>query len=156
MGKRGKLIEDPAVEALFDNPDIFEEADLSCADEEITELEDTIGRPLPGFVSSLLKVSDGGLLQGPHNVIHLASKDQLLSWSHEGAIDSLGAFPFAHDGFNTVFVLDTEGEWGGAEGAVYRLELGRQAKRHNHMSAIRVAENIGSLLKHLVAGKDPW
>jgi len=137
--------------------DIYEEAETGCDDEEIAEVEEHIGRPLPEPVAACLRVSDGARLHLRHQVIHLASRTQLEAWHAEGAIDDLGAFPFAHDGDDHLLVLDTDGEWGGERGSVYRLQLS-QRFIHGRLihGALPLSQNMSGLFNMVMKGRDLW
>ena len=137
--------------------DVYEEVETSCNDDEIAEIEDMLGRTLPDSVAAILRISDGARLHLSHQIIHLASRNQLEAWHAEGAIEDLGAFPFAHDGDQHLLVLDTEGEWGGAAGAMYRLQLSQRPLLGCSLhGAVRLSGSMDGLLKNLIKGRDLW
>jgi len=142
---------------LTANADVFEESEPGCDDDEIAEVEEHIGRSLPEPVAAVLRVSDGARLHLRHQVIHLASRTQLEAWHEEGAIDDLGAFPFAHDGDDHLLVLDTDGEWGGARGSVYRLQLS-QRFIHGRLihGALPLSQSMRGLFTMVMKGGDLW
>jgi len=116
-----------------------------------------LGRPLPEELADLLRISDGASLRGPHTTLHLASSEQLASWARQGALDELESLPFAQDDEGAVLVIDTEGDWGGPEGAVYRLTDSRpRIARIAIIDAVRLADSLGELLTHMAAGRDAW
>lgn len=145
------------ISLLEEHPEIFEAAEDGCEEEELDELEQALGRPVPVELVELLRSSNGGTLHGPQQTVHLASTEDLMAWHEEGAMEELGTFPFAHDGGKTVLVLDSDGEWGGPQGGVYRVHVGLRAIRGFPVQdAFRVADSLSELIGHVVAGKEAW
>lgn len=142
---------------LTQHPGILEAATYGCEDDDIAEVEGALGFELPIDLASLLRFSDGGVLHGPTRAIHLASSEELVEWARDGVAQRLEALPFARDDTGIVLVTDTSGDWGGPDGAVFRLEVGR---RHIHghpvQDAIKIADSLSDLLEHLAAGRDAW
>jgi hypothetical protein len=137
--------------------EVYEELETSCDDDQIAEIEDALGRTLPDSVAAILRVSDGARLHLSHQIIHLASRTQLVAWHKEGAIEDLGVFPFAHDGDQHLLVLDPDGEWGGAAGTVYRLQLSLRPLLGSSLhGAVRLSGSMRSLIKNLMKGRDLW
>ena len=142
---------------LEQHPAIFEAAEFSIEDDALAELEAALGIDLPKDYIELLRLSDGGRLVGPTRTIHLASSEELIGWAQQGVIHQLEALPIAQDEAGTILVIDTEAEWGGPDGAVYRLTMGRRfVHGHPVQDAFKVADSLTELLGHLAEGKDAW
>ena len=147
----------PLEDLVLQHPEILDASDFACDDEDIDRIEDALGYPLPDEFRSLLRLTDGGVLRGPHAIAHLATADQLAEWAGAGVHQDLESIPFAHDAAGTVLVIDGKGEWGGAAGAVYRLRTARRAPgRAPVRDAVRLADSLGALLGHLAAGRDAF
>ncbi len=139
---------------LESRPDVFDPTGDGCDEETLTELEQELGGELPEPLPSLLRVSDGGIIHGPAQSLYLASIEDYLSWKEEGITDDLGTVPFAHDGETSVLVLDPEGNWGSPAGGVYRVMVGQRAIRGFPIQdAVRIADSLPSLVRHLVDGQ---
>lgn len=147
----------PAVlEDLFhQHPHILDPSDFACDEDDLAILEDALGCELPEDLRALLMYSDGGQLRSPLKMMQLAPIEQLVIWAEQGVQEQFGSIPFATDDTGGLLVVDTTDEYGGGEGAVYRLERRlRGARRAQVHSATRLAESVGQFLEHLAAGRD--
>ena len=137
--------------------DVLELSEFPVDDEDLERVEEALGHPLPDDLRSLLRLGDGGTLQLPHAVVHLASAEQLAEWVGAGVHDELDAIPFAHDASGTVFVIDERGEWGGVPGGVYRVRSARRAAgRVAVRDAVRLADSLSDFIAHVSAGRDAF
>ena len=76
-------------------------------------------------------------------------------WVEQGVVEQFGSMPFATDDTGALLVVDTTGDYGGGEGAVYRLERRlRGAQSAQVHSATRLGDSIGEFLGYLAAGRD--
>ena len=135
--------------------ELFEAGDPGCNDTDIAELESAIGQELPGEIVELLQLSDGGVLHAGHEALYLATCAQIRVWHADGVVDELELFPFAHNGSDTLLLVDEGGAWGGKGGSVYRLQMGRRVL-HGYpiQDATFLAGSIYQFLEHLIAGED--
>mgnify|MGYP002637605246 CR=1 FL=1 len=155
------MIEDPAqtlsvVKLLEEHPGIFDTAEHSCAEEDIAEVEEVLGQELPEDLLELYRVSDGGVIHSASRQLQLIPLDQLASLL-ERVFEDMETVPIAHDDEGMLLVLDAAGEWGGAPGAIYRLQPSRrQIRGHAMQDAVRVADSVTELLTYVAQGRDAW
>lgn len=138
------------------HPEMFDGAAYSCGDAEVAELVGALGQDLPTELEELLRISDGGLLHGPHNTVHLANAEQLVEWATDGLVEELETVPFAHDDANKLLVIDPDGKWG-QEGAIYRVQWGRRTvSGYPVQDVVRLADSMSDFFAHLAEGRDAW
>jgi hypothetical protein len=143
------------IDLIESHSELFEPGEEGCSDNEIHEIEHEIGQDLPRDIVELLKVSDGGVLHGAHEVLHLASCAQLRVWHLDGVMEDLDVFPFGHNGSDTLVLVDDNGTWGATSGSVYRLEIGRRSiGGYPIQDASLVASSVYNFFDQLMSGKD--
>lgn len=142
-------------ELIAQHPHILDASDFSCDEEDLAILEEALGSELPEDLKTLLMFSDGGFLRSPLKMVQLAPIEQLVMWVEQGVVEQFGSMPFATDDTGALLVVDTTGDYGGGEGAVYRLERRlRGAQSAQVHSATRLGDSIGEFLGYLAAGRD--
>ncbi|HIA04525.1 MAG TPA: SMI1/KNR4 family protein [Myxococcales bacterium] len=135
--------------------ELFEAGEPGCNDTDIAELESAIGQELPADIVEILQLSDGCVLHVGHEVLYLATCAQIRTWHADGVVDELEVFPFAHNGSDTLLLFDEGGAWGGENGSVYRLQIGRRVLLgYPIQDAIYLAGSIYQFLEYLIAGED--
>ncbi len=141
---------------LLQYPSVFELSEFACDEEEIAAVTSAFGNELPAALEELLRLSDGGLLHGPHDTLRVASVEQMLRWAEEGLHDELGTLPFAHIESNRLFVMDSAGRWG-AKGALYGVQWGRRTVTgYPVQDVVRLADSLRELFEYAAAGHDAW
>ncbi len=139
------------------HPNLIDIVEYGCDDEDIAELEVALGHAVPEDLEEFLRVTDGGMLRGPTRAIHMASAQEMAQWALSGVTTELEAVPFAQDESGTILVCDTEGDWGGDKGAIYKVAIGkRHIRGYPVQDAVRIAGGFRELLDHLATGKDAW
>jgi len=147
----------PLATLLQANPELLETSDYHCDDDDLEELEGTLGFELPSDLATLLRLSDGGTLRGPTRSLHLASAEELADWARRGLMQAFDALPFAVDESGVMLVTDVENQWGGGKGVIYRVRTGRRAIHGQPLQdAIRVAKTLSELFEYLANGQDAW
>lgn len=144
------------VKLLQEHPGIFDTAEHSCDEEDIAEVEELLGQDLPEDLRELYRVSDGGVIRSASRQLQLIPMNQ-LALLVERVVEEMETVPIAHDDEGMLLVMDASGDWGGAPGAIYRLQAARrQIRGHALQDAVRVADSVTELLGYVAEGRDAW